>query len=617
MRFSRLVGLLSLMAVVAVGGAAATPFGDRSSADIPLAPAFTPAEQYQYAGENWITTAGGLTDNRYSTLSQISTTNVATLKVAWHTKLGFKPAKSEAQQANAVVYKGIMYLNTGVCRVYAMDATTGSILWTFNAPPLTVTPIFAENRGVAIGDGKVYAGCLDGVLYALDQRTGNVVWKHQYGPGGIAVGYFSTAPTLYYGPDPANGMPNGAVIQGISGGDWGARSYALALDAKTGRQLWKWYAVPGPGEPGSGTWQLGEWQKGGGAIWISSSVDPKLGLIYFVTGNPVPYNGRGPGSNLFTDSIVALNISDGSLAWYFQTVHHDLWDYDVTNPPIIFDAVVAGTMRQGIAVASKTGWVYILDRATGEPLPPGIVEKKVPQLPKKDKWRSYVNASPTQPYPQGEAFVDQCAHKKDFKKLAPDGHPYIIGCIFTPWPKGKQTFTAWTPSSAVDWPPSAYSPTTHYEYVCATDGPGSALGAIPKKQQKWIPGDVFSVVGANFGSAKTPNHGAVVAMDVTTNKVAWKVKGAAAGWPTACYSGILATGGGLVVAGHTGDKTGGSISAYNAMTGTKLWDSEKLDGGVNAPTMTYSVGGKQYISVFAGGGGSGKQSDSVYTWALP
>jgi quinohemoprotein ethanol dehydrogenase len=605
--FSVRLLLATALGLVAVSAASATPLGPTGKLAISPAPAFTPTEQYAWAGADWITTAGGLTDNRYSTLAQINSANISAMKPAWHTKLGFKPKQTESAQGNAVVYKGVMYLPTGFGRVYALDAATGAILWKFVPElPAGLKPLIGANRGVALGDGKVYVSLLDGNLYALDQLTGAVVWRHEYGPGGVTTGYFTTAPTLYY---------NGMIIQGISGGDWGARSYALALDAKTGREIWRWYTVPAPGEQGSGTWPLGEWQKGGGAIWISSSVDPSLGLIYFVTGNPVPYNGRGPGMNLFTDAIVALHVDDGTLAWYYQTVHHDIWDYDVTNPPVLFDAMVAGVFSRGIATASKTGWVYILDRLTGKPLLP-IPEKPAPQLPKKDPMRSYANLWPTQPYPEGDAFVDQCAHKKDYKPLAPDGKPYIIGCIFTPFPTKKSSFVAWVPSSAVDWPPSGYNPNTHFEYMCATEG-GSALGAIPRKQQKWIPGDVFSVVGANFGSAKTTPHGNISAIDVTTNELAWQVKGKAQGWPTACYSGILTTAGNLVFAAHTGGKNGGSLSAYEANTGKPVWDSEQLDGGGSAPSVTYSVNGKQYISIFAGGTGAGKQNDTVYAWALP
>jgi quinohemoprotein ethanol dehydrogenase len=605
------VPFVAAISLLAVGPPAPTPPRKAVLQNIPLAPAFTPGELYAYAGADWITAAGGLTDDRYSTLSQITSSNVANLKLVWHTRLGFIPAKSEAAEGNAIVYKGVMYLVTGVGRVYALDAATGAIIWRFVPHPLPAESVslLAANRGPALGDGKVYVGLLDGSVYALDQRTGAVVWRHEYGPGGAAKGYFSTAPTLYY---------NGMVIQVLSGGDWGRRGSALALDAKTGKELWRWYPVPSPGEPGSDTWPPGEWKKGGGGIWINPSVDPSLGLIYVVTGNPVPFNGRGPGQNLFANSIVALHANDGRMAWYYQMVHHDIWDYDVTNPPVIFDATINGRLRHGIATASKTGWVYILDRATGQPLLP-IPERRVPQLNRKDKMRSYVNAWPTQPEPQGDAFVDQCAHRSDYERLAPDGKPYIIGCIFTPWPNQKSSFYARVPSYAVSWPPSAYNPNTHFEYLCATDGAGPSFGAIPKIKQKWIPGDSFAVVGATFGGgAKHQPVGNVSAIDVTTNKLAWQVKGPSQGWPTPCFSGILTTAGGIVVAGHTGDSNGGSLSAYDARTGTKVWDSEQLDGGANAPSVTYSVNGEQHISIFAGGGGSGgKPSDSVYTWTLP
>ena len=195
------VRFLAAISLLAVGPAAATPPRKGAPQDIPLARAFTPSEQYTHAGADWITAAGGLTDDRYSTLNKITSSNVGDLELAWHTKLGFTPAAAEAAEGNAVVYKGVMYLVTGMGRVYALNAATGAIMWTFVPPPFpdrsNSDSLLAANRGPALGDGKVYVGLLDGSVYALDQRTGAVVWRHKYGPGGAAKGYFSTAPTVY------------------------------------------------------------------------------------------------------------------------------------------------------------------------------------------------------------------------------------------------------------------------------------------------------------------------------------------------------------------------------------------------------------------------------------
>ena len=331
-----------------------------------------------------------------------------------------------------------------------------------------------------------------------------------------------------------------------------------------------------------------------------------------MTGNPVPWNARGPGMNLWTDSIVALKADSGQFVWGFQTVHHDIWDYDVTNPPVLFDTNVGGQLRHGIGVASKTGWVYLLDRNTGEPLL-GIPEKKVPQL--KGAAAKYANTWPTQPYPNGDAFVNQCATKKMWPGKAPDGKPFRIGCIFVPYaPTRAGSFVAFAPSAGggVDWPPSSYNPTTHFEYVCATDGAGTSLGALPRKQMLLIPGKAY--FGVNFGPASKalPSYGRVSAIDVTTNHVVWTQKLA-----KPCYSGSVTTAGGLVFVGDSA----GVYRAYNALTGEILWTSPALDFGANSPGTTYldPVTGKQFIAIIAGGNGLQgiKPGDSYYAFTLP
>jgi quinohemoprotein ethanol dehydrogenase len=616
--FSVRLLLATAVGLVAVSAASATPAGPVGKLAIPLAPPFSAAQLSAYGGSDWLTTGGGLTDTRYSTLAQITTSNVASLKTAWQSHLGLAPkaAASVAEEAAPIAYGGVLYIPDGLGNIYALDGATGQMLWKYH-PKLEGTTLLRAQRGVALGDGRVYNGELDGAVVAIDQLNGGIVWRTKVARA--IDGYTFTSAPVYY---------NGIVMVGVSGGDLGARSFAIALDAKSGRELWRWYVVPAPGEYGSGGWDGTEWMHGGGAIWVYPSVDPQLNLLYIVTGNPVPWNGRGPGDNVWTDSIVALHIESGQLAWGFQTVHHDLWDWDVTNPPVLFDAMINGQLRHGIAVASKTGWVYELDRATGLPLLNiggnlGIVERKVPTYKKGSAAANYANPSSTQPFVVGDAFVNQCSHRKYWptKIKAPDGHPYKVGCIFTPYAPTKQgSFVASAPAAGggVDWPPSSYNPSTNLTYLCAHDGDGGALGAVPKKQQQLIVGQLY--VGVNFGAASKlyPDYGRVVAINLTTNRIAWNVK-----WPQVCVSGTMTTAGGLVFVGETtgaGKNKTGVLKALDATTGNTLWSSPTLESGPNAPNITYTAGGKQYVAIFAGGNNiiaATKPGDSIYAFALP
>ena len=217
------------------------------------------------------------------------------------------------------------------------------------------------SRGVALGEGKVYLGQLDGSLVALDQTTGKVAWQTQVGRW--QQGYTITAAPLYY---------DGLVITGISGGEFSIRGRVQAYDAETGKEVWRFYTVPGPGEAGHDTWPADNdsWEHGGAPVWQTPAVDPELGLLYFSTGNASPDldGSRRAGDNLFAASIVAVDAKTGEYRWHFQQVHHDIWDYDGPSPVVLFDAEIDGEDRKGLAQASKTGWLYLLDRETGEPL---------------------------------------------------------------------------------------------------------------------------------------------------------------------------------------------------------------------------------------------------------
>ena len=616
------IGFVALGIALVV--ATASRGGANQASSVPLAPAFSAADLYAHAGDDWITNGGGTTNDRYSTLTKIDTSNVGKLKLAWKIHLNSGGTRLYSQEATPVVYKGVMYISTGNDDVFALDAATGKQLWVYHShiPVKTITTVCCgfSNRGVALGDGKVFIAQIPGQLVALDQRTGAVAWR-TWNTRWQEGGTMTLAP-LYF---------DHKVIVGISGGEMGVRGAVTAFDASTGAQLWRFSTCPAYGDLGGGTWSANEWQHCGAAVWSTPSVDPDRGLVYFGVGNPDPWSSRGPGSDLFTDSFVALDAKSGTVRWWYQTVHHDLWDYDLTSPTVLFDVTVDGKMRHGISAPGKTGWLYELDRNSGHPLL-GIREKKVPQ-------EASQFTSPTQPYPVGEAFADQCAHKEDYTNAktgkvlnAPNGKPYKIACIFTPYNSKQYVVYAPGTEGGSDWQPSSFSPKTHYQYICGYNG-NTALAAYPPGQlPKWVAGQSYfgSQFGygvvKGFGDVGTPDQGAhrggyLKAMDVTTNKVAWTVR-----MPTSgdCYDAPFSTAGGLVFVGHE-SSTNPTYSAYDSATGKNLWNYPSgVKVAYSAPGITYAAGGKQYVAVLQGGGGGNSNQqrntghgDIVEAFALP
>jgi alcohol dehydrogenase (cytochrome c) len=563
-----------------------------------LAPPFTATQLYTFAGDNWFTNGGNTQNSRYSTLNQVNTTNVAGLKQVWMTHLDKSGVKKKySQEATPLVYNGVMYISTGNDDVFALDAATGAHLWTYKShitQKNTTVCCGWDSRGVGLGDGRVYVAQLDGTVVALNQANGQILWKIQNARW--QEGYTITMAPLYY---------NGMVIVGVSGGEFGARGSVTAYNAATGLRVWRFFTVPAPGEIGGGTWSGNGYQTGGASVWNTPTVDPNLGLLYFSTSNADPWSSRGPGDNLFSASIVAIDAATGQYRWFFQTVHHDIWDYDEPSPTVLFDVTYKGQVRHAIGEPSKTGWVYILDRVTGQPLI-GIKERKVPQ-------NAFQHTSPTQPIPVGQPFASQCALKADFKAMAPDGKPYKVGCIFTPY--DLKRFTAVAPGAlgGNNWPPSSFNPSTHALYVCSSNTE-NAYQAIPAAKNKYIGGKSF--IGLNFGFGKfadalhTSRGGTFTAMDMTTNRKLWQKH-----WKSGCYSGSFTTAGGLVFTGRDENKE----IAYNVATGAPLW-SAKVGAGANAPGMTYTVNGKQYVAFLAGGTSISQRSkhgDMVYVYALP
>jgi len=293
--------------------------------------------------DNWPTYGGNLYNQRYSALDRITTGNVRGLKAAWSYHTGTFSAATSFQ-SSPVVVDGVLYLTGPHSHVAALDARTGKELWQYvpHYDDLTKFPLCCGqvNRGVAVGGGKVFVAQLDAKLTALDQKTGGVLWSIPVGDP--RQGYSETAAPLYH---------DGRVYIGVAGGEYEVHGYVSAYAAATGTMLWRFYTVPKPGEFGSATWPAGSsiWKHGGGGVWMTPVLDPELGLLYILVGNPSPdLDGAvRAGDNLFTDSIVALDMRTGQRRWHFQQVHHDIWDYDPASPTMLFDTNANGTPVKG------------------------------------------------------------------------------------------------------------------------------------------------------------------------------------------------------------------------------------------------------------------------------
>jgi alcohol dehydrogenase (cytochrome c) len=536
---------------------------------------------------DWPTNGGDWYNRRYSPLEEINRGNVADLRGVWHARLnGSGVGPQFSGETQPIFFAGVLYVSTAANDVFALDVESAEINWTYEAnldPAISTVCCGWTNRGVAIGDGKIFMGQLDGKLVALDQFTGEVIWSIQ--AERWQEGFTITTAPLFY---------NGLVITGFAGAEYGVRGRVKAYDANDGSLVWTFYTVPGPGEFGHETWSQDNdvWRRGGATVWHTPALDPELGLIYFSTGNAGPdFNGAvRPGDNLFAASIVAIDVMTGEYRWHFQEVHHDLWDYDAPNPVVLFDLEYDGVVRKGLAQAGKTGWIYILDRTKGEPLV-GIEERPVPQEPRQ-------RTAPTQPFPIGDSFVPQAI------EIPPEGFEHINdGRIFTPY---------WTDyvlakpglRGGANWPPSSMDLETGYMYVCAEDGAG-AFRAWEITDE--LPPDGEQYIGGDYGSNPMPVFGVFSAIDLHTNKLAWQQH-----WPERCLSGSVTTAGGLVFVG----RSDGRLTALDSATGKLLWEFQ-TGSGMNSTASVFEHRGRQYVAALAGGHvRGGARGDSVWLFSL-
>ncbi len=593
--------LVFALAISSVLLAATSASGSRSKSAAAI-PDFTPTQLSAPAGANWILENGNLQSWRYSTLNQINASNGGSLKLAWDTHLASPTSPEQIAQANAnpIVYNGVMYVQDAWTRITALDAASGKTLWQFDPQVgLNVAGNGTNMRSLGMGNGMVFTGAY-GTVYGLNAQTGAQVWATQVvnpvGGGGIDVS------PVYY---------KGLVILGTTGGDWGGACEVVALDAKSGKVKWHYSTIPSnPKAYGWNTWPATRWYYGGGAIWDMPAVDSKLDLVYVGTGNPLPFNGliNGPGAEYGTDGVYALHALTGKFAWWFQEVHHDIWDYDAMQTPLVETVKVAGKTIDVVDHINKDGYNYVLDPATGKPVVK-VVETPVPQS-------AVDHTYPTQPIPVGDEFVPHVVpDPQDYQDVvAPDGKPYIISTTPFPTYDDKQ-YTVFAPffgAGGVEWPDPSFDPQTGTEIVCMSVS-SNAVQAPPAADQHPVVSNVLGIIQLRISIPPNAlSMARLLAFDPATNKIVWKhdevtTGGFAQGNAAPCSSPVTTTASGLALIGRTVATSQypngvGMIQAFNTSNGTLAWQVPVLVNGQAIPTVPritpYMVNGKEYIVSF-------------------
>ena len=525
----------------------------------------------------WLSHGRTYSEQRFSPLDKINTSNVKSLGVAWE----YRTYSVRGLEATPIVADGVMYITLSWSKVVALDARSGKELWTYDPKVPGEQGRYAccdvVNRGVALWKGAVFVGTLDGRLVKLDAKTGQVLWtidtvenhKHTY--------------TITGAPRAVDGL----IMIGNGGAEYDSRGYVSAFDADSGKLIWRFHVVPGdPSKPQENQalqdalktwdttgkykfWEIG----GGGAPWNSMSYDPQLDLLYFGTGNGNPWNRdiRSPkgGDNLYLSSVVALHAKTGEFAWAYQTTPGDTWDFDSTADVVLADLTIDGQLRHVLMHAPKNGFFYVIDRATGKLISAqkfGVVN-----------WAKSIDLKTGKPIENPDARY-----------------------------KEKLTVVYPAATGAHNWQPMTYDPQTGLVYIPAMDSAQPFIGSttIDYHPHAWNLGIDFAAISdavlhlVQAGQAPAPGVGFIKAWNPVTQKEAWQVS-MGGSW----NSGLLSTGGGLLFGGDAY----GTFSAYDARNGKQLWNID-LKTGILAPAMTYMIDGEQYVALLAGWGGAGALS---------
>jgi len=571
--------VLKSAAVVAVGGAVAPAVADRAAA-APTPDGGTATHHPSCnapGGRDFPKIGGNYGNQNYTALGRIDRGNVRRLGGAWLNRIE-GGLTTGTNQSTAVAVDGVLYIESALGNVFAVDGRTGATLWVYRQTRGVVT-----RRGVAVGDGRVFTHGRGNWIIALDQATGAVVWEKQIlGYGGME----KVAVTHH----------DGVLYVGTHDGDRGA---ALALDAQNGEKLWHFWGAPDPGELGNDTWEGESWQTGGATPWMHPALDPDLGLVYWTFGNARGSRSSQDGSqrgglNLFSSSIVAMDMRTGAYRWHFQSIHHGIWDMDNVMAPVLVDVRIRGRQRKLVVYGSKCGMYYILDRTDGS-APLGIDEVPVPQDARQKTW-------PTQPFPrQGtwteHRIVDQplgTAVPGDPNRAVPN---YVQGALYDPhWDVPVLSIPGH--GGGADWSHQSFSHSTKLMYT----GFGYVAAA-------------HSLTEASNGLRPPGEYqtGGIVAVDPSTNRVRWKKH---MPYSLAHGNGILTTASDLLFIGQPD----GNLLALDARTGRELWRFQ-TGAAISSSPISYSIDGEQYIAVYAGGtgipyGDSAPRGDFLWAFKL-
>jgi alcohol dehydrogenase (cytochrome c) len=502
----------------------------------------------QPVAANWLSYNGDYTGRRYSALREITPQNVAQLRAQWV----FHARDADDLEVTPVVVDGIMFV-TAQNDAFALDARTGRQIWHYSRPiseGLIDDASQHHNRGVAVWHSRVYLETDNAHLLCLDARSGHLLWDVAYAPG-----------NKNYGATSAPLVVKDRVLVGTSGGDDGVRGFLAAFDAETGKESWRFWTIPAPGEKGSESWHGDLYLHGGGTTWMPGSYDPELNSVYWGTSNPAPDfdGGARPGDDLYTDCVLALDPDTGKLKWHFQFTPHDLYDYDATETLVLLDAVLDGEPRKLLVQANRNGFIYTLDRTNGKFV-------SATQFVEKLNWAKGIDAQ---------------------------GRPVRSGV--QPTPQGTLVCPGY--SGATNWFAPAYNPDTHMLYFLALEDCSTYF----TKPDRFAEGRTFYATGVEHSNAPGDRWRNLLAFDVTTGQFAWRYRQVAGGWASA---GVVTTASGLVFFGDENE----SFEAVDARTGSPLWHFQ-TGQAIHSSPMSYEVSHRQYVAIAAG--------NDLFSFGLP
>jgi len=488
----------------------------------------------------------------YSPLTQINTENVARLQLVWTVRTG----EMRAHQSAPLVNNGVMFVTTPNNQVMALNASTGVVLWRYRKPrPADAIVRHQPNRGVALYQNKVFFTAGEAVLIALDARNGRELWQKEVADNSAA--YYTTLAPL---------VADGKVMIGTSGGETGVRGFVAAFDPDNGRELWRAFTIPAPGQPGSETWPKGEqWKTGGAPVWVTGNYDPATNTSYWGTGNGGPWMGdTRPGDNLYVASTVAIDVRTGKITGHFQYTPNESWDWDEVSPPILVDYQRNGRTVKGLIDVARNGYLWFLERTASGPIK----------------------------FVEGKPYVNQNV----FTRLDPvTGRPEV-----DPARKpgtGKKAEFCPNQHGGKNWPPIAFNPQTRMIYIPANNNICGVLTGVPIT---YVAGRGFTGVTPEpaFLNPGADHVGEVQAWNVDTGERVWTHRyRRSPNWGP-----MLTTAGGLVFTGGTVD---GNIHAFDATEGKLLWEFA-TNSGIIAPPTTFTMEGKQYLAVQSGWDGDAR-----------